>query len=202
MLARCRVGVSWTDDGNGKTVDEAGPAIPVEIQGLSDIPHNAGEDVIVLGDERRLAGLALFRRASSATSHGEAHAANSRTFSRAWVTKWQRDARADRQGRRPGLRSGPGLAHGARQAARPARSQGNIVHAAVGGITESDVNLALASKAVTWVSTRADGRRGEARREQRRRHPLLRHHLRGRRRDPVGPAGMLAPEKKESMLGM
>ena len=39
-------------DENGKPVNEAGPAIPVEIQGLSDVPL-AGEDVMVLGDERK-----------------------------------------------------------------------------------------------------------------------------------------------------
>ncbi|MEP7084999.1 MAG: translation initiation factor IF-2, partial [Betaproteobacteria bacterium] len=48
-------------DETGKTVSEAGPAIPVEIQGLSDIPH-AGEDVLVLGDERKAREIALFRQ--------------------------------------------------------------------------------------------------------------------------------------------
>ena len=48
-------------DENGKTVNEAGPAIPVEIQGLSDVPL-AGEDVMVLGDERKAREIALFRQ--------------------------------------------------------------------------------------------------------------------------------------------
>ena len=48
-------------DENGKPVNEAGPAIPVEIQGLSDVPL-AGEDVMVLGDERKAREIALFRQ--------------------------------------------------------------------------------------------------------------------------------------------
>ncbi|TAG67221.1 MAG: translation initiation factor IF-2, partial [Burkholderiales bacterium] len=40
------------NDEDGKNVTEAGPAIPVEIQGLSDVP-GAGEDFVVLGDERK-----------------------------------------------------------------------------------------------------------------------------------------------------
>lgn len=38
-------------DENGKPIDEAGPSIPVEILGLSDVP-NAGEDALVLADEK------------------------------------------------------------------------------------------------------------------------------------------------------
>jgi len=48
-------------DETGKPVGEAGPAIPVEIQGLSDVP-GAGEDVLVLPDERKAREIALFRQ--------------------------------------------------------------------------------------------------------------------------------------------
>src|SRR5215467_2014019 len=48
-------------DENGKTVQEAGPSIPVEIQGLSEVP-NAGEDVMALADERKAREIALFRQ--------------------------------------------------------------------------------------------------------------------------------------------
>ncbi|MGL6071365.1 translation initiation factor IF-2, partial [Craterilacuibacter sp.] len=47
-------------DENGKQVDSAGPAIPVEILGLSDVPR-AGEDAIVLTDEKKAREIALFR---------------------------------------------------------------------------------------------------------------------------------------------
>src|SRR4029078_8980650 len=48
-------------DETGKTVASAGPAIPGEIQGLVDVPL-AGEDVMVLGDERKAREIALFRQ--------------------------------------------------------------------------------------------------------------------------------------------
>src|SRR4029453_25599 len=48
-------------DENGKPGDSAGPPIPVEIQGLSDVPA-AGSDVMVLGDERKAREIALFRQ--------------------------------------------------------------------------------------------------------------------------------------------
>src|SRR2546426_2183012 len=48
-------------DESGSPVQEAGPSIPVEIQGLSDVPA-AGEDVMALGDERKAREIALFRQ--------------------------------------------------------------------------------------------------------------------------------------------
>src|SRR5450432_3579240 len=51
---------AMTDEA-GKSVTSAGPAIPVEIQGLSDVPL-AGEEVMVLGDERKAREIALFRQ--------------------------------------------------------------------------------------------------------------------------------------------
>ncbi len=48
-------------DENGKSIIEAGPSIPVEILGLSDVP-NAGEDAMVLADEKIAREIALFRQ--------------------------------------------------------------------------------------------------------------------------------------------
>lgn len=48
-------------DENGKPVLEAGPSIPVEILGLSDVPA-AGEDAMVLTDEKKAREIALFRQ--------------------------------------------------------------------------------------------------------------------------------------------
>jgi len=48
-------------DENGQPVNEAGPSIPVELQGLADVP-NAGDEMIVLGDERKAREMALFRQ--------------------------------------------------------------------------------------------------------------------------------------------
>ena len=48
-------------DEAGKDIKEAGPSIPVEILGLSDVP-NSGEEVIVLNDERKAREIAMFRQ--------------------------------------------------------------------------------------------------------------------------------------------
>lgn len=54
-------------DENGKQIQTAGPSIPVEIQGLTEVPA-AGDELMVLSDERKAREIALFRQASSATS--------------------------------------------------------------------------------------------------------------------------------------
>ena len=48
-------------DENGKPINEAGPSIPVEILGLSDVPA-AGDEAMVLVDERKAREIALFRQ--------------------------------------------------------------------------------------------------------------------------------------------
>ncbi|HMQ73846.1 MAG TPA: translation initiation factor IF-2, partial [Rubrivivax sp.] len=48
-------------DEDGRSTDEAGPSIPVEIQGLTEVPQ-AGDDFMVLGDERRAREIATFRQ--------------------------------------------------------------------------------------------------------------------------------------------
>ena len=48
-------------DEAGKPIQEAGPSIPVEIQGLSDVP-SAGDELMVLGDERKAREIALYRQ--------------------------------------------------------------------------------------------------------------------------------------------
>ena len=171
-------------DETGKTVASAGPAIPVEIQGLSDVPL-AGEDVMVLGDERKAREIALFRQGkfrdvklakqqAAKLENMFEQLAESEIKSLALIVK------ADVQG------SYEALANALTKLSTD-EVKVNIVHAAVGGITESDVNLALASKAVIiGFNTRADVGRAQARRAFGRRHPLLQHHLRSGRRDQGG----------------
>ena len=48
-------------DEAGQPVEQAGPSIPVEIQGLSDVPL-AGEEAVALTDERKAREIALFRQ--------------------------------------------------------------------------------------------------------------------------------------------
>jgi translation initiation factor IF-2 len=141
-------------DEAGHNLPEAGPSIPVEIQGLSDVPQ-AGEEVMVLGDERRAREIALFRQGKfrdvklakqqAAKLEGmfdQMAPGGSKTLS--LIIK------ADVQG------SQEALSH-ALQKLSTGEVRVNLVHAGVGAITESDINLALASNAaVIGFNTRAD----------------------------------------------
>ncbi len=187
-------------DETGKTVTEAGPAIPVEIQGLSDIPH-AGEDVLVLGDERKAREIALFRQGKFRdVKLAKQHAAKlENIFENMGETEAKSLAlivKADVQG------SYEGLAHALGKLST-GEVRVNIVHAAVGGITESDVNLALASKAVIiGFNTRADGlarKLAENNGVDIRYYNIIYEAV-----DEIKAAlsGMLTPEKKESTLGL
>ncbi len=131
-----------------------GPAIPVEIQGLSDVPL-AGEDVMVLGDERKAREIALFRQGkfrdvklakqqAAKLENMFDQMAEDAIKSLALIVK------ADVQGSYEALTQ-------ALTKLSTGEVKVNIVHAAVGGITESDINLALASKAVViGFNVRAD----------------------------------------------
>jgi len=187
-------------DETGKSVPSAGPAIPVEIQGLSDVPL-AGEDVMVLGDERKAREIALFRQGKfrdvklakqqeakleSMFAEGSGQEVKTLTL----IIK------ADVQGSYEAL---------AMSLAKLSTDEVkvNIVHAAVGGITESDVNLALASKAVIiGFNTRADV---AARKLAEHNGVDIRYYnIIYEAVDEVKAAlsGMLAPDKKESQLGL
>ena len=187
-------------DENGKAVSEAGPAIPVEIQGLSDIPH-AGEDVMVLGDERKAREIALFRQGKFRdVKLAKLHAAKLENIfenmGEAEAKTLALIVKSDVQG------SYEGLAHALGKLST-GEVKVNIVHAAVGGITESDVNLALASKAVIiGFNARADA---QARKLAENNGVDIRYYnIIYEAVDEIRAAlsGMLAPEKKESTLGM
>ncbi|MFO1399211.1 MAG: translation initiation factor IF-2 [Burkholderiales bacterium] len=186
-------------DEDGKAVTQAGPAYPVEIQGLSDVPL-AGEDVMVLGDERKAREIALFRQgkfrdvklakqqaAKLENMFGEVGEAAVKTLT--LIVK------ADVQGSYEGLSQ-------ALTKLSTDEVKVNIVHAAVGGITESDINLALASKAVViGFNVRADAQArklAEGSGVQIRYYNIIYDAV-----DDVKAAlsGMLSPEQKENRLG-
>ncbi|HEX7272663.1 MAG TPA: translation initiation factor IF-2 [Casimicrobiaceae bacterium] len=190
---------AMTDEA-GHSVQGAGPAIPVEIQGLSDVPL-AGEEVLVLGDERKAREIALFRQGKfrdvklakqqAAKLEGMfAEGAESEVKTLTLIIK------ADVQGSYEALA-------GALVKLSTEEVKVNIVHAAVGGITESDVNLALASKAVViGFNTRADvaaRKLAEHSGVQIRYYNIIYEAV-----DDVKAAlsGMLTPERKENQLGL
>jgi len=137
---------------NGKPIEEAGPSIPVEIQGLSEVPV-AGEVVMTLTDERKAREIALFRQGKfrdiklaklQATKLENVFEQKGEIKVLALIIK------ADVQG------SFEALAHALEKLSTD-EVRVNIIHSGVGAITESDINLALASKAVViGFNSRAD----------------------------------------------
>ena len=138
----------------GKAQNTAGPSIPVEIQGLSGVPH-AGDEVIVLNDERKAREIALFRQGKYRdVKLAKAHATNLANLfadvGEGEVKTLPLIIKADVQG------SQEALIHALTKLSND-EVRVSVVHAAVGGISESDVNLASASKAVIiGFNVRAD----------------------------------------------
>jgi len=187
-------------DEAGHSVAEAGPSIPVEIQGLSDVPA-AGEDVIVLNDERKAREIALFRQGKFrdvklAKQHASKLENMFDQMGEGEVKNLSLIIKSDVQGSFEALKT-------ALEKLSTDEVRVNILHSAVGGITESDVNLAVASKAVIMgFNTRAES---AARKlidntgVDVRYYDVIYNAV-----DDVKAAlsGMLTPDKKESVLGM
>ncbi len=143
-------------DETGKPVTEAGPSIPVEIQGLSDVP-GAGDELIVLGDERKAREIALYRQGKFRDTK----------LAKQQAAKLEGMFEAGAEGA-AAVRVLPLIIKADVQGSQEALNQAlvklstdevkvQVVHGQVGGITESDVNLAIASKAVIiGFNVRAD----------------------------------------------
>ena len=186
-------------DEAGKTVNEAGPSIPVEIQGLSDVPQ-AGEDMMVLPDERKAREIALFRQGKFrdvqlAKKQAAKLESMFEQMGQGEVQQLPIILKADVQG------SYEGLAHALAKISTE-EVKVNVIHSAVGAITESDVNLALASKAVLiGFNVRADA---SARKLAETSGVDLRYYnIIYEAVDEIKAAlsGMLLPEKRESVIG-
>ncbi|ANC46364.1 translation initiation factor IF-2 [Pandoraea pnomenusa] len=187
-------------DETGKNAKEAGPSIPVEIQGLSEVP-GAGEEVLVVQDERKAREIALFRQGKfrdvKLAKQQAAKLENMfEQMAEGEVKTLPLIIKADVQG------SQEALAQSLNKLSTP-EVRVQIVHAAVGGISESDVNLATASKAVIiGFNTRADAlarKLAESNGIDIRYYNIIYDAV-----DEVKAAmsGMLAPEKKEEITGL
>jgi translation initiation factor IF-2 len=189
-------------DENGKPCNEAGPSIPVEIQGLADVPA-AGESVQVVPDERKAREIALFRQGK----FRDVKLAKQQAFKLETMMENMEEGaveakllpliiKADVQG------SQEALAQSLMKLSTP-EVKVQIVHAAVGGITETDVNLAVASKAVIiGFNSRADA---AARKLAENNGVDIRYHnIIYDAVDEVKLAlsGMLTPDKKEEITGL
>ncbi|MGZ8290823.1 MAG: translation initiation factor IF-2 [Telluria sp.] len=186
-------------DENGKPINEAGPSIPVEIQGLTEVPV-AGEEVMVMADERKAREIGLFRQGKFRdVKLARQQAAKLENMfdqmAEGEVKNLPLIVKTDVQGSMEALVS-------SLQKLSTSEVRVQIVHSAVGGITESDVNLAVASKAVIiGFNARADaqGRKlAESNGVDIRYYNIIYDAI-----DEVKAAlsGMLAPEKRETVTG-
>jgi translation initiation factor IF-2 len=186
-------------DATGRSVDEAGPAVPVQVLGLSDAPK-AGDDLLVVESERKAREVALFRQSKS------------RDVRLAGATKKVEDVfsqmgeaqaqivtlivKADVQGSAEALRDSLSKIGTDEVAVK-------VIASGVGGITASDVTLAAASKArIIGFNVRADGAARNALKDQGvevKYYSIIYEAI-----DDVRSwvSGLLKPEIKEQIVGL
>ena len=186
-------------DENGKTIKTAGPSIPVEIQGLTEVPQ-AGDEFMVLSDERRAREIATYRagkfRHTKLARQQAAKLENMFTDMTADEVKLVPIIiKADVQGSQEALAQ-------SLQKLSTDEVKVQLVYTAVGAISESDVNLAIASKAVIiGFNTRADA--GARKLAENNGVDIRYYDIIYDTVDELKLAmsGMLTPDKKEEVIG-
>jgi translation initiation factor IF-2 len=186
-------------DEAGKPVDSAGPSIPVVVLGLSGAP-NAGDELLVVESERKAREVAMHRQAKSRDVKLAQKSANMQdVFSTMGETKpnlVQILVKADVQGSVEALRD-------ALKALSTGEVGVNVVASGVGGLTESDVTLAAASKArIIAFNVRGDAAARTAIKDHGvdvRYYSIIYEAI-----DDIRAVltGMLAPEVKEQIVGL
>ena len=187
-------------DENGKNIKQATPSIPAEIIGLSDVP-NAGDEFIVINDEKKAREIALFRQGKFRDVKLAKQQASKlenimEQMTEAEVRFLPLIIKADVQG------SSEALA-GSLEKLSTDEVKVKVVHSAVGAVNESDINLASASNAVIIAfNVRASGgarKLGESLDIDVRYYSIIYEAV-----DEVKAAlgGLLSPEQKEVILGM
>ena len=187
-------------DENGKAILSAGPSMPIEILGLSGTP-NAGDEVVAVQDERKAREIALFRQGKYRdVKLAKQQAAKLddifNKMSEGTVGSLNIVLKTDVQGSSEAISE-------ALHKIQHEEAQVKVVSAGVGGITESDVNLAIASSAIIiGFNVRADA----AARKLIEREGVDIHYYSVIYAliDEVKKAlqGMLSPEEKENIIGL
>ncbi|MDN4587996.1 translation initiation factor IF-2 [Xenophilus aerolatus] len=186
-------------DEDGKTTKSAGPSIPVEIQGLTEVPQ-AGDEFMVMADERRAREIATYRAGKFRN------------------TKLAKQQAAKLQNMFSDMTAGevktlPIIIKADVQGSQEALSQSllklstdevkvQVVYAGVGGISESDVNLAIAAKGIViGFNVRADA--GARKLAEGNDVDIKYYSIIYDAVDELktAMAGMLAPEKREEIIG-
>jgi len=186
-------------DEDGKVIKEAGPSMPVEIQGLTEVPQ-AGDEFMVLADERRAREIATYRagkfRNTKLAKQQAAKLENMFTDMTAGEVKMLPIiVKADVQGSQEALSQSL-----LKLSTEEVKVQ--LVYAAVGAISESDINLAIASKAVViGFNVRADA--GARKLAEGNGIDIRYYNIIYDAVDELKAAmsGMLSPEKKEEVIG-
>ncbi|OAD22812.1 translation initiation factor IF-2 [Candidatus Thiomargarita nelsonii] len=187
-------------DETGKPIKEAGPSIPVEVLGLSGIP-NAGDEAIVVSDERKAREIALFRQGKyREVRFARQHAIKLENmfsqFQTGQINTLNIVLKADVDGSVEALRE-------ALVKLSNDEVKVNIVASGVGGISESDVNLTVASNAILiGFNVRANTNAKHLINEEK--VDLHYYSVIYEAIDEVKKAlsGMLAPEIKEEIIGL
>ena len=186
-------------DENGKPIKSAGPSIPVEVQGLTEVPQ-AGDEFMVMTDERRAREIATYRAGKVRNTKLAKQQASKLENMFSDMTSGDVKmlpiiVKADVQGSQEAL-----AASLLKLSTDEVKVQ--LVYAAVGGISESDINLAIASKAVViGFNTRADAgarKLAEGNGVEIRYYNIIYDAV-----DELKAAmsGMLTPDKKEEVIG-
>ncbi len=186
-------------DEAGREIKEAGPSIPVEILGLSDVP-NAGEEMIVLNDERKAREIALFRQGKFRdVKLAKQQAAKLESIfdqmAEGQVQSLPIIIKSDVQGSYEALST-------SLQKLSTEEVKVNVIHTGVGAISESDVNLSMASKAVLiGFNVRADA--GARKLIESAGVDVRYYNIIYQAVDEIKAAlgGMLAPTQQENMIG-
>ena len=186
-------------DENGKPIKTAGPSIPVEIQGLTEVPQ-AGDEFMVMADERRAREIATYRAGKFRnTKLAKQQAAKLETMftdiNAGEVKLVPIIVKADVQGSQEAL---------AQSLLKLSTEEVKVqmVYTAVGAISESDVNLAIAAKAVIiGFNTRADAgarKLAENNGVDIRYYDIIYDAVDDLK---LAMSGMLTPDKKEEVIG-
>jgi translation initiation factor IF-2 len=186
-------------DENGKPIKSAGPSIPVEIQGLTEVPQ-AGDEFMVMSDERRAREIATYRagkfRNTKLAKMQAAKLENVFSDINAGEVKLVPIIiKADVQGSQEAL--GQSLLKLSTDEVKV-----QLVYSAVGGISESDINLAIASKAlVIGFNVRADAgarKLAESNDVQINYYSIIYDAVDELK---LAMSGMLTPDKREEVIG-
>ena len=186
-------------DEDGRNAKEAGPSIPVEIQGLAEVPQ-AGDEFMVLSDERRAREIATYRAGKyRSTKLAKQQAAKLENMFAEMASGEVKTLpiiiKADVQGSQEALSSSL-----LKLSTDEVKVQ--LVYAGVGGISESDVNLAIASNAIViGFNVRADA--GARKLAEGNDVDIRYYNIIYDAVDELKAAmsGMLAPEKREEDIG-